>query len=249
MCRIYSFYLACLCQRLTSSAAADILCIKDIHPPSPAELTLLTRSHIVSTLRQRPRVITHSPSTRFKVAITGLIILITALPSIDFIHKSNLALSAIINISVALSFACGTQTTRLSMLPPGPPLLKKQALHEYRHRLEQPWMDLHARDDKPRALLSSAARPKTSEDASPLSRLSFYVDSGASFHIHHRLSDFINIKHNSTSVSGVDHKAHQCTHVGDLPLQVCTHDNKVVSLLLRNVRCVPTFTDSLISVR
>ena len=47
----------------------------------------------------------------------------------------------------------------------------------------------------------------------------------------------------------MDHKAHQCTHIGDLPLQVCTHDKRVVRFLLRNVRCVPTFSDSLISVR
>ena len=53
----------------------------------------------------------------------------------------------------------------------------------------------------------------------------------------------------SSVVSGVDNKSHDCTHIGNLPLTVCNDSGAAVKVVIRNVRCVPSFTDSLISIR
>jgi len=48
-------------------------------------------------------------------------------------------------------------------------------------------------------------------------------------------------------MSGIDGKAKPCVCIGDLPLLVKAN-GKFVKILLRNVRCVPEFTETLISV-
>lgn len=59
----------------------------------------------------------------------------------------------------------------------------------------------------------------------------------------------INTKPCNSVVSGVDNKSHLCTSIGDLPITVCNERGAAVNVTIKNVRCVPSFTDSLISIR
>ena len=79
-------------------------------------------------------------------------------------------------------------------------------------------------------------------NASPLSL------TRASFHIHSNLDDLVNVRPCSTRVLGVGKSAHQCSAIGDLPIRATASDGSEKILLLRNVRYVSTFTDSLVSV-
>ena len=63
-----------------------------------------------------------------------------------------------------------------------------------------------------------------------------------------RFEDLINVKACSTRILGVGQSSHQCTAIGDLPIFAKASDGSDRALLLRNVRYVSSFTDSLISV-
>ena len=47
---------------------------------------------------------------------------------------------------------------------------------------------------------------------------------------------------------GIDHKAHECPYVGDLPVFALGSDGLEYPILIKNVRYSPTFKDSLISI-
>ena len=98
----------------------------------------------------------------------------------------------------------------------------------------------------PRALLSRKGATKVNSRS--LCQLSLIIDSGASFHIHPHLDDLVNIRSCSTRILGVGQAPHQCTAIGDLPIRARASDGTERNLILRNVRYVSTFTDTLISV-
>ena len=74
------------------------------------------------------------------------------------------------------------------------------------------------------------------------------IDSGCSWHVHHRREDVINIRPCRDTFRGVDNKLHRATCMGDLPAVVKNSNGKHVKILIRNVRVVPTLNDTLFSV-
>ena len=74
------------------------------------------------------------------------------------------------------------------------------------------------------------------------------IDSGCSWHVHHRQEDVINIRPCRDTFRGVDNKLHRATCMGDLPAVVKNSNGKHVKILIRNVRVVPTLNDTLFSV-
>ena len=74
------------------------------------------------------------------------------------------------------------------------------------------------------------------------------VDSGCTYHCHTCESDLINRKECRQHMVAADGSRHRITAIGDMPLVARDRKGKLRNILLRNVRCVPTFTDTLISV-
>ena len=74
------------------------------------------------------------------------------------------------------------------------------------------------------------------------------VDSGASFHVHNRVEDLINVKPCSAKIIGVDHEPHTLTSIGDMPIKALDSNGMEYQLLIKNVRHAPKFKDTLISV-
>ena len=74
------------------------------------------------------------------------------------------------------------------------------------------------------------------------------IDSGCSWHVHHRQEDVINTRPCRDTFRGVDNKLHRATCMGDLPAVVKNSNGKHVKILIRNVRIVPTLNDTLFSV-
>jgi hypothetical protein len=60
--------------------------------------------------------------------------------------------------------------------------------------------------------------------------------------------DLINQRASRETMSGIDGEVQKDKCVGDLPIQVKDGTGKSHRLLLRNIRCVPSFTETLISV-
>ena len=74
------------------------------------------------------------------------------------------------------------------------------------------------------------------------------VDSGCSWHCHYRREDLINLRPCGDTMTGVDGKPQRVTHIGDMPAMARDRDGKLVQILIRDVRLVPTFSDTLLSV-
>jgi hypothetical protein len=74
------------------------------------------------------------------------------------------------------------------------------------------------------------------------------IDSGASFHVVNNPHYLINTRPTDETISGVDRRDHACTLIGDMP--IVAKDEMGVShrLTIRHVRCVPTISDSLLSI-
>ena len=66
--------------------------------------------------------------------------------------------------------------------------------------------------------------------------------------MHHRAEDMINLRPCRDSVTGVDLKRHYAHFIGDLPVIALDREGKKRSLIIRGVRLIPEFTDTLISV-
>eukprot|EP00965_Chrysotila_dentata_P242340 6204818-Pleurochrysis_carterae.AAC.1 len=62
------------------------------------------------------------------------------------------------------------------------------------------------------------------------------------------MSDLVNVKDCSDLVAGIDGKPQRCVAIGDLPVTAVSDAGDEVSITLKNVRCVPSFSDSLLSV-
>ena len=84
----------------------------------------------------------------------------------------------------------------------------------------------------------------TTED----SELILIVDSGASFHIHNRESDLVNIRPCSSVFHGMDRVKHRATCIGDMHIKCFDQHNELVGLKISDVRVFPNVKDSLLSV-
>ena len=74
------------------------------------------------------------------------------------------------------------------------------------------------------------------------------IDSGYSWHCHPHLADLTNTRACNDTMSGIDGKPQRVKCIGDLPALARDHNGVWRRILIRNVRCVPSFTDTLISV-
>ena len=63
------------------------------------------------------------------------------------------------------------------------------------------------------------------------------IDSGCSWHVHHRQEDVINIRPCHDTFRGVDNKQHRATCMGDLPAVVKNSNGKHVKILGRSPAC------------
>ena len=111
----------------------------------------------------------------------------------------------------------------------------------------------HARPVDGRALLGRGRRRKSTTTTTAPSQLESLicwavVDSGCSWHCHPVESDLINRRKCNDTMTGIDGKPQQVKCIGDLPVLVRDRNGVWSRCLIRNVRCVPFFTDTLISV-
>ena len=77
----------------------------------------------------------------------------------------------------------------------------------------------------------------------------FVIDSGATWNCHPYEEDLINKRPTNDTVSGVTGGDCKITCIGDLPALARDHKGTLRKIIIRNVRCVPAFEDSLISVK
>ena len=116
-------------------------------------------------------------------------------------------------------------------------------------------LEEHARPRNGRALLGRGRKRRSTSAAtsSPSNQLESMlcwavVDSGCSWHCHPIESDLINRRKCNDTMTGIDGKPQQVKCIGDLPVLVRDRNGAWSRCLIRNVRCVPFFTDTLISV-
>ena len=74
------------------------------------------------------------------------------------------------------------------------------------------------------------------------------IDSGCSWHCHPHIKDLINRRPCNDTMTGIDGKPQKVTCIGDLPALSRDHLGVWRRIIIRNVRCVPTFGETLISV-
>lgn len=73
------------------------------------------------------------------------------------------------------------------------------------------------------------------------------IDSGCSWHCHPHAKDLINGRPCNDTMTGIDGKPQKVTCIGDLPALTRDHLGVWRRIIIKNVRCVPTFSDTLIS--
>jgi len=78
--------------------------------------------------------------------------------------------------------------------------------------------------------------------------ISIIVDSGCTWHSHPDVRDLVNVRECHERIACADGVEHACTAIGDLPLVSLDERGREHTVLLRDVRCVPSFTDTLISI-
>ena len=78
--------------------------------------------------------------------------------------------------------------------------------------------------------------------------ISLVMDSGCTYHCHPRKSDLINFKPRVENMLSADGAACPVTGMGDLPIVCKDKAVKMHKVLVVNVRCVPSFTETLLSV-
>ena len=74
------------------------------------------------------------------------------------------------------------------------------------------------------------------------------IDSGCSWHCHPCAHDLVNRRPCHDTMTGIDGKPQRVQCIGDLPIYVRDSTGFWRHAVIRNVRCVPSFTDTLISV-
>eukprot|EP00965_Chrysotila_dentata_P178343 5890047-Pleurochrysis_carterae.AAC.1 len=99
------------------------------------------------------------------------------------------------------------------------------------------------------ATRSARAANRHSRRLPPRSKhIAFVIDSGCTHHIHPCMADLINAIPCGTSVRGVDGAPQRCVAIGDMCVTALDDKGTKVELTLTGVRCVPTMSDSLLSV-
>ena len=93
-----------------------------------------------------------------------------------------------------------------------------------------------------RALLSKKS------EASRAGALRLIVDSGCTMHCHPFSEDLVNHRASRETMSGIDGIKRRVRLIGDMPVVARDSKGQLRRLLIRNVRCVPEFTETLISV-
>ena len=78
--------------------------------------------------------------------------------------------------------------------------------------------------------------------------ISLVMDSGCTYHCHPRKSDLINFKPRVENMLSADGAACPVTGMGDLPIVCKDKAGKMHKVLVVNVSCVPSFTETLLSV-
>ena len=74
------------------------------------------------------------------------------------------------------------------------------------------------------------------------------LDSGCTMHCHPFPEHLINRRPSNETMRGISGKPHRVQFIGDLPISMADVHGKKHDALIRNVRCVPAFTETLISV-
>ena len=74
------------------------------------------------------------------------------------------------------------------------------------------------------------------------------IDSGCSWHCHPHIDDLINRRPCNDTMAGIDGKPQRVKCIGDLPALARDSSGVWRRIIIRDVRCVPSFTDTLISV-
>ena len=98
----------------------------------------------------------------------------------------------------------------------------------------------------PRSLRTTG--PMGKYNMAPGRVLNLTIDSGASFHIVNNPDFLINKRPSNETISGVDRRERRCTHIGDLPIAAQDEAGAAHRLTIHNVRCVPSISDSLLSI-
>ena len=78
--------------------------------------------------------------------------------------------------------------------------------------------------------------------------MALVMDSGCTFHCHPHKSDLLNVRPLRERMMGIDGHACDITGIGDLPIVAKDRNGKYQKLLIKDVRCAPQFTDTLLSV-
>ena len=78
--------------------------------------------------------------------------------------------------------------------------------------------------------------------------LMLVMDSGCTFHCHPHQTDLINFRPRRERMIGISGVSCDVTGIGDLPVIARDHMGRLIRLIIRDVRCVPTFTETLLSV-
>ena len=74
------------------------------------------------------------------------------------------------------------------------------------------------------------------------------IDSRCSWHCHPHIDDLINRRPCNDTMAGIDGKPQRVKCIGDLPALARDSSGMWRRIIIRDVRCVPSFTDTLISV-
>ena len=73
------------------------------------------------------------------------------------------------------------------------------------------------------------------------------MDSGATWSCHPHQQDLINRRLTNETMTGIDGVPCGVSFIGDLPIYAKDHHGKIRRVVIRDVRCVPAFTHTLIS--
>eukprot|EP00965_Chrysotila_dentata_P190633 6174016-Pleurochrysis_carterae.AAC.1 len=103
-----------------------------------------------------------------------------------------------------------------------------------------------------RVLIATSARRNAAKRSRHLQNgqrsIGFVVDSGCTWRIHPYVSDLVNIRDCDDLVAGTDGRPQRCVAIGDFPLTALNDSGQDIAITVRDVRCAPSFSDSLLSV-
>ncbi|MGZ0213958.1 MAG: hypothetical protein ACKVI4_15900, partial [Actinomycetales bacterium] len=113
-------------------------------------------------------------------------------------------------------------------------------------------LQLYKSKSSGRALIARHGRRVAWQIPTVSARLSIIIhaiiDSGCSWHVHHRREDLINLRPSHETMTGVDGKPRRVEAIGDLPVVAKDRRGRSRKLIIPNVRLVSSFSDTLLSV-